>query len=145
MAVDFSDNQTVRLTAFCGHCQAYGLVAVQTPNTVMLSCPACGRRLHTFYTDPDLRRIAQAVGEQAANRIAETDLLVQVPQKANALYGLLRRYIGEHGYAPTQREAARLMGWKSTNTVRHHLEVLEQVGLIERDYGEARGLRLPYA
>jgi DNA-binding MarR family transcriptional regulator len=35
--------------------------------------------------------------------------------------------------------------WGSASTALYHLGRLEAAGLIERDFGEARGIRLPHA
>lgn len=58
------------------------------------------------------------------------------------LYEYLRRYVENHGYAPTLREIQRGLGWGSVSSVRHHLKVLEEGDLIERDYATSRGIRL---
>lgn len=55
---------------------------------------------------------------------------------------VLERYIGRKGYAPSLRELAGLMGMASPNTVRYYLASLEGAGLIERDPGVARGIRI---
>jgi repressor LexA len=58
------------------------------------------------------------------------------------LLKVLERYITRHGYAPSLRELAGLMHMHSPNTVRYYLASLEGAGLIERDRGIARGIRI---
>jgi SOS-response transcriptional repressor LexA len=58
------------------------------------------------------------------------------------LYDYLRRYIGRYRYAPTLREMQAAVGWQSANSATYYLAQLEEVGLIERDYGASRGIRL---
>ncbi len=56
------------------------------------------------------------------------------------------RYIWEsitgRGYPPSIREIGQAVGISSTSVVNYNLERLEQEGLIERDRGYSRGLRL---
>lgn len=47
-----------------------------------------------------------------------------------------------NGYAPSVREIARDQGIASTNGVYGHLDALERKGLLERDRGIARGIRI---
>jgi repressor LexA len=48
----------------------------------------------------------------------------------------------ERGYPPSIREIGRAVDISSTSVVNYNLERLEQEGLIERDRGQSRGLRL---
>ena len=48
----------------------------------------------------------------------------------------------ERGYPPSIREIGRQVGISSTSVVNYNLERLEREGLIERDRGQSRGLRL---
>lgn len=133
-----------RLPVICGYCGAEAVVALRNTERVLIRCEACGTRLFAYYTDPDRRqRGAPPRCEDAFFvRQVERDLLREVTRPAQALYEFIRRYIARHGYAPTLREMQTGVGWQSVTSVRHHLKQLERVGLIERDYGAARGIRL---
>ena len=48
----------------------------------------------------------------------------------------------ERGYPPSIREIGGAVGISSTSVVNYNLERLERQGLIERDRGQSRGLRL---
>jgi repressor LexA len=51
-------------------------------------------------------------------------------------------YSQRRGYPPSIREIGRAVGITSTSVVNYNLERLENEGLIERDRGQSRGLRL---
>jgi repressor LexA len=51
----------------------------------------------------------------------------------------------ERGYPPSIREIGKAVGITSTSVVNYNLDRLEQEGLIERDRGCSRGLRLSEA
>lgn len=53
----------------------------------------------------------------------------------------VRRYVEEHGFAPSVREIGKAVGIASTRAVKYHLDVLVRQGLIERSPGQARSLR----
>lgn len=104
----------------------------------MIRCDSCGivsiaLLLKPIQLDDDL-----------ALREIEIELLQQVREPARQLYHYIRQYHSENGYAPTIRELKVLVGWASLTNVRHHLQQLEKVGLIERDYATSRGIRLPH-
>lgn len=52
----------------------------------------------------------------------------------------IREYTAERGHAPSIEEIADLVGVASTNTVRHHLRVLEMNGQVRRDPRRPRTL-----
>jgi repressor LexA len=54
---------------------------------------------------------------------------------------IVRQYIGEHGYGPSEREIAESMGI-GRHSVRQHLTALERQGLIERIPAQARSIRV---
>ncbi len=51
-------------------------------------------------------------------------------------------FIRERGYPPSIREIGRRVGITSTSVVNYNLDRLEHEGLLERDRGYSRGLRL---
>lgn len=119
--------------------------AVRSDERVLIRCEACNKRLFSYYLDP----ARQKPGEEPPEwedlffvKRVERDLLNELGQPAQALYDFLRRYILHHGYAPTLREMQAGLGWDSPTSVRHHLNQLVEAGLIERECGTARGIRL---
>lgn len=62
------------------------------------------------------------------------------PQKR--IYVFIREYIQREGRPPTNREIGLSVGIKSTGHVDHHLSALERKGLIIRERGVSRGIRL---
>lgn len=54
----------------------------------------------------------------------------------------LRAYIDQNGYPPTIREIVDGTSLSSTSTVAYNLDALEQRGLILREQGKARTIRL---
>jgi hypothetical protein len=136
-----------RLPLICGFCKKAQVVALRSAERVLIRCEACGRRIFAFYTDPTRQQAGAPPPSEDPLFVkqVEQELMRSVSQQAGALYEYLRRYAARHGYAPTLREIQLQFSWRSLNTVSHHLRQLESVGLIERDYGEARGIRLPHA
>lgn len=55
----------------------------------------------------------------------------------------IRETVRHQGRAPTHEEISRHFGWKSTNSARTHIRLLIKKGLLEKDGGLARGVRLP--
>ena len=55
-------------------------------------------------------------------------------------------FIIEHtereGYAPSQTEIARALGFRSLGTVQNYLVRLEQEGLVEKEWNARRGIRV---
>jgi hypothetical protein len=112
---------------------------------VLIRCEGCGERLFAYYVDPD----RQSPGDEPPEREdafvvrrVERDLLKQCKPPARALYEYLRGFCRKHGYAPSLRQMQIGMGWESVNAVDHYLRQLEAAGLIERDTGVSRGIRL---
>jgi hypothetical protein len=128
-----------RIKARCEYCSEAAVYAHPTSEKLTIRCHSCQRVIFRYYAEPTLRP-----PDPDSLHKAEADLLAEATLPARALYEGLRRLYRTNGYAPTIRELTVAMGWRSTNNTRHHLEALEQVGLIERDYGAARGIRLPY-
>ncbi len=135
-----------RLPVICGQCGHQEVVAYRNSDRVLIYCERCGARIFAYFTSAQQRQGSEPPPEDDASviRQVEQELLNEVSPAAGALYRYLRRYMRERGYAPTLREMQAQFGWRSLNTVTHHLKQLEEVGLIERDYGEPRGIRLPH-
>lgn len=58
------------------------------------------------------------------------------------IYEFLKQHIQQVGSAPTLKQIAQAMNLSSLATVSEHLDALEKKGLIERVFGEARGIRI---
>jgi SOS-response transcriptional repressor LexA len=62
------------------------------------------------------------------------------PKKA--LLGMISAHTALHGFAPSQIELQKAMGWGSVRAVQYHLGKMEDAGLIVRTVGKARSLRV---
>lgn len=62
--------------------------------------------------------------------------------KQKEIYEFIKQYIQKVGTSPTLKQIAEAMSLKSLATVSEHLDSLEKKGLIERLFGEARGIRV---
>jgi repressor LexA len=58
------------------------------------------------------------------------------------IYDYIKQHIQKFGTSPTLKEIAESMNLSSLATVSEHLDSLEKKGLIERVFGEARGIRI---
>jgi repressor LexA len=58
------------------------------------------------------------------------------------IYDYIKQHIQKFGTSPTLKEIAESMNLSSLATVSEHLDALEKKGLIERVFGEARGIRI---
>ncbi len=58
-----------------------------------------------------------------------------------AIFNFLKQCADE-GRTPSVREICEATGLKSTSTVHHHLSALEEKGLIEREHGLNRCIRI---
>jgi repressor LexA len=54
--------------------------------------------------------------------------LQNLPPRQQEVYDLLLFYIRQHGYPPTMKELAELIGVRSVNAVAEHLKALERKG-----------------
>ncbi|MDC0728575.1 LexA family transcriptional regulator [Phytobacter diazotrophicus] len=68
--------------------------------------------------------------------------LQNLPPRQQEVYDLLLFYIRQHGYPPTMKELAGLIGVRSVNAVAEHLKALERKGLITQVRGAARGITI---
>nr|WP_319397113.1 transcriptional repressor LexA [uncultured Desulfobacter sp.] len=58
------------------------------------------------------------------------------------IYQFISKWHQENGYPPTQAEIKTHFGYKSQNTVRNHLVLIEKKGYIRLNCGKARGIQL---
>lgn len=133
------------LPLICGYCGSELVRALRSAERVLIRCEACGRRLFAYYTDPERQHNGETPPEGEDRFFASQvirELKKEVSRPAQVLYDFIHRYVTRHGYAPTLREMRDGVGWRSISTVYYYLIRLEEVGLIERDFASARGLRL---
>ena len=57
------------------------------------------------------------------------------------IYVFIEQYIADHGYSPSMRDIGVEVGM-DVSVVRYHLLHMEKQGLIERDAGIARSIRI---
>lgn len=62
--------------------------------------------------------------------------------RQHAILKFNQRYQAKNGYPPSVREICQALDIPSTSTVTHHLDALQAKGLIHRDPGVTRSLRL---
>lgn len=142
-----SDGQTRerRLPVICDRCGSRAVVAQRIGDRMLIRCTVCDAQIFSYTLAPGRPATERPQGaDMYLVRQIELALLDEVGQATGALYEFLRRYVSAHGYAPTLREMQSQFGWRSPNAATHHLQRLEAAGLIERDYGEPRGIRLPH-
>jgi len=131
-----------QLPLFCGTCGGPAR-AHRNAERVVIRCEQCGQRLFAYYLDP--ARDGETPPEREDLffvKLVERDLLRLAGPPAQALYDYLRRFIKAHSYPPTLREIQMAFGWGSPSTAQYFLNQLVDIGLIERDYGASRGIRL---
>lgn len=137
-------SRTAPLKVICDHCGGGPVRAIRNAERVLIRCEACGARIFSYYADP--KKKDQPPPPEAEDSLfvkqVEQDVLDDLSPVDRELYRYLRRHLQRFGYAPTLRELQAVFGWKSVNTVRRHLEHLEEANLIERDYSVTRGIRL---
>lgn len=62
--------------------------------------------------------------------------------KERAVLDCIRRGIAEKGYAPSVRDIAEMLGYRSTSTVQMYLDRLLSYGILLRESGKSRSLRV---
>lgn len=66
----------------------------------------------------------------------------KLPPRQKQTLRVIARYIDACGFPPTVREIGDLMGIRSVNGVIGNLKKLEARGLIQREFGKRRGIRI---
>ena len=51
------------------------------------------------------------------------------------IFNFIRKFALEKNKFPTVREIADGLGYRSTSTIAYHMNILQEVGLIEREQG----------
>jgi repressor LexA len=55
---------------------------------------------------------------------------------------ILQHYVKEHGFSPTVRELCQITGIKSTSTIKGYIDRLVEKGVIEKEDGKPRTIRI---
>ncbi len=63
-------------------------------------------------------------------------------KKQRAVLEFVSQYMQQHGYAPTIAEICDAMGVSSPATVHEHLQKLEKIGMLKRDWRKMRGMEV---
>jgi repressor LexA len=66
----------------------------------------------------------------------------RLSETQQAILALIAERVEADGLPPSQAEIASAFGFKGVRAAQHHLEALEQAGVIRRTPGVARGIRL---
>lgn len=75
------------------------------------------------------------------NMMKKYDDINLTKKQENILY-IISNYIEEKHISPTVREIAEIANIKSTATVHKHLNGLENKGIIQKDYGSPRSIKI---
>ena len=62
--------------------------------------------------------------------------------KQKQLLDFIMEHTEREGYAPSQKEIAQALGFRSLGTVQNYLVRLEREGFIERSWNARRGIRV---
>ena len=68
--------------------------------------------------------------------------MIKLSEKERLLYDFITKKVKEEGFAPSVRDIAAALGWKSTSTVHVYLEKLENKGLIRKEFNKSRALKI---
>lgn len=63
-------------------------------------------------------------------------------KKQRAVLEFISQYMQTHGYAPTIAEICDAMGVSSPATIHEHLQKLENIGMLKRDWRKMRGMEV---
>jgi len=72
----------------------------------------------------------------------ENTLLISLTPPQKKILDLIKTYLKTEGYAPTVREIAEELGYKSPRAVSYHLEKLEKKGLIKKTSDGSRNIAI---
>ncbi|HVT03633.1 MAG TPA: transcriptional repressor LexA [Thermoanaerobaculia bacterium] len=68
--------------------------------------------------------------------------MTYVTERQRDILAFIRKFKQENGVTPTHREICDAFGFSSYGTVYKHLSLLQQKGLIRRDWNQKRGVEL---
>ena len=63
-------------------------------------------------------------------------------KKQRAVLEYISQYMQQHGYAPTIVEMCDALGVSSPATIHEHLQKLEKIGMLKRDWRKMRGIEV---
>ena len=66
--------------------------------------------------------------------------MAKLTARQSVVYDFIVEFLGKEGMPPTVREVATALGFKSLNSVREHLRLIEKKGFVELRAGVARGI-----
>ena len=69
------------------------------------------------------------------------DTRSQLTKRQREIYDVVKSNIDKFGYPPSVREIGARVGLASPSTVKHHLDALQKMGLLEREAGRPRAIR----
>ncbi len=70
--------------------------------------------------------------------------MAKLTPRQQQVYDFIVTYLSSRGYPPTLQEIAAHLQVSGNLGVLRHLRALEQKGLVEREAGSSRGIRLPH-
>ena len=76
-------------------------------------------------------------------RVPMTNREDDLTPRQRQILDVVRSNIAECGYPPSVREIGARVGLASPSTVKHHLDTLEKLGVLERAAGRPRAIRAP--
>jgi len=136
-----------RLQVTCGVCGSKQVYALRNSERALVRCESCGERIMAYYSAPPDEEDDAGTGPEESEDESFIRQIDNYPSESlteasRAIYDIILRCLRENQYAPTMREIQQEMAYKSVSTVLYYLQQLEEVGLIERDYATARGIRI---
>ncbi len=76
------------------------------------------------------------------NSLLEVIMANNLTERERAIFDYIKKTIRSEGYAPSVRDICNALNMKSTSTVHTYLARLEEKGLIQKDAGKSRALRV---
>lgn len=70
--------------------------------------------------------------------------MTRLTPRQQQVYDFIVSHLSSHGYPPTLQEIAAHLHVSGNLGILRHLRALEQKGLVEREAGSSRGIRLPH-
>jgi len=70
------------------------------------------------------------------------DTAVTLTDRQSQILAAITTHIAEHGYAPSIREIGKIVGLKSTSSVKHQLEMLEDKGCLKISRKKGRAIEM---
>jgi len=67
---------------------------------------------------------------------------VTLYRRQKQILDYIQQYLQKNGYSPTLRQIAESIGVSSLATVHEHLQVMERKGVLKRNRGSVRGIKL---